>query len=252
MPDFVKFINQSDKPFDFHQNNRKRILQPGEDAIVPWGLAVTLFGHPGMVNVAPRNERQAMYRKVRSKFNYTDGLVPPEALEQGIKDPEAWWEVIRPQIVVFDIETNERVYMIIDDPDGNHASPGPASTTGASDMAALMNQIQVLTAQVNKMAAAQVAQQPAPAQGNTQSPTPTADGPDAESGESAFTIPVPSAPPIPTEDNGASVPLDLTAIMAGVNEAGVPVAGVPSASPDDPQAVPTGDVPPKMPPRPGQ
>lgn len=239
MPDFVKIINKNTKPFDFHQNNRKRVLQPGEDAIIPWGLACSLFGHPSTLNVHPRNERQKLYEKVRGRFNYTLGIVPPEALDNGITNSEEWWEVIRPKIDVFDIENNEQIFMVIDDPNGDHMSQPPQQSAGSTDIEILMQQIQTLTNQVHKLTAAQQSEMPsASTGGGSQAPTPTADGP------TAFDIPVTQPVPQPAEDSDSAVPLDIAGLAAAV-------AAQASPSTDDPQAVPSGDTPPKMPPRPG-
>lgn len=254
MPDFVKIINKNDKPFDFHQNNRKRVLQPGEDAIIPWGLACSLFGHPSTLNVHPRNERDKLYQKVRSRFNYTLGMVPPEAHEQGIRNPEDWWEVIRPRIDVYDIENNERVWMVIDDPTGEHMSQPPKSVSGSADIAMLMQQIQVLTNQVHKLTQQQQAQ-PGPSSAGTQSPVPTADGPLPTADQGGFDIPIVHPQPTPDEDSDAAPSLDLASLAAQVaaqaGQSGGQGAPVRDASADSPQAVPSGDIPSKMPPRPG-
>lgn len=252
MPEFVKIINKNTKPFDFHQNNRKRVLQPGEDAIIPWGLACSLFGHPSTLNVHPQNERDKLYNKVRARFNHTLGMVPPEAMEQGIRDSEQWWEIIRPRIEIFDIENNEQIWMVIDDPDGQHMSQPPKQTAGSEDIAVLMNHIQSLTAQVHKLTQQQTSNIPDPASsGGSQAPTPTSDNPainpamENGSPDSAigFGIPITHPDVMPSEDS--DVPptfnnLDLASIAAQAQ-----------VSVDDPQAVPSGDTPPKMPPRPG-
>ena len=228
--EFVKIVNKGTKPFDYHHNNQKVIIPPNGDRIIPWGLACTLFGHPSTLNVHPVNERDKVYAKVRAQFNYTLGILPPEAYEAGIRSSDLWWEHIRPQIEVYNMDTNERIFMVIDDPRGERSSSAPEQVAGTADIAALMQQINRLQSQVTQLTHQQTSQVPDPAAGTTQSPTPTAD-----------------AAPEPSID-----PNELQQAILDASEdvpATVPIAvgaGVPSADPHSTDHVT------RLPPRPGK
>jgi len=202
MPDFVKLVNENDVPFDFHQNNAKRVINPGEDVIVPWPIAVTLFGHPNIPNIPPANERSKMYEKIRARHNYSEGL----------KEPGRDWDAVRPRVSVWDLETNEQVIMLIDDPSGEHAGAvAPQKPIGKEqDMEALQRQVAALTAQMERMAMKANAAPSSPGAGNAASPTAVEDGP-GETARSnpaiddAFQIPTADDNDIPTADDPQAV-----------------------------------------------
>ena len=180
MPDFVKLVNVDYKPFDFHQNNVKRIVAPGEDVIVPWPIAVTLLGDPRIPDIPPANDRTKTYEKIRARHNYSAGL-----------QTEDEWDALRPHIEVYDIENNTRIFMLIEDPAGEHMSAAPTPTAKQTDAEALQRQIEVLTAQVAKLVTASQAAPEQPGAGTTASPTAVADSPGAPSPEidSVFNLP---------------------------------------------------------------
>lgn len=169
MPDFVKLVNKGQQPFDFHQNNAKRVIEPGGDVIVPWNIAATLFGDPNIPDIPPVNERTRMYGKIRARHNFSNGLMT-----------ESDWEDLKPDIGVYDIENNGEIIMLIDDPEGNHMggfTPSPAPSK-QNDVEALQRQIAALTAQVERVVGQQNAAPTPPAEsGTSTSPTATADGP---------------------------------------------------------------------------
>ena len=200
MPDFVKLVNESHQSFDFHQSNAKRIIAPGEDVIVPWPIAVTLFGHPNLPNVAPANERTRMYEKIRARHSFSAGLQTEED-----------WFAMKPSITVWDIENDQQVVMLIDDPEGIHSASAPdfKAASKEGDMGAVMKQIATLTKQVERMAAKdnQVPQEPAA--GNSDSPTPIEDGPgttQATDLDDVFKLPMAGDDdPIPSADDPQAV-----------------------------------------------
>lgn len=200
MPDFVKLVNNGDKPFDFQQNNQKRIIESGEDVIVPWNIAATLFGDPNIPDIPPVNERSRMYAKLRARYNFGAGLMSDDD-----------WDRKKPNVKVFDLETNSEIIMLLDDPKGEHMgtftpSKAPSKQT---DVDAMQRQIAALTAQVERLVNQQVASpSEASGSGTSNSPTVTADGP----GQDA-----------PGSD------ID-------------PVFDLPTATDDDPQATPVGEI----------
>jgi hypothetical protein len=197
MPEFVKLINEDTKPFDFHQNNAKRIIQPGEDVIVPWNVACTLLGNPNIPDIAPANERTRMYKKLRQRYNFGDGLMQEDV-----------WESKRPKLRVFDIEDDRQVIMLIDDPDGDHLgafNPNKGAINKQTDMDALQKQVAALTKQLERLAGNAQSAPSEPASGNTDSPTAVADGPGEVSIDDVFNIPTAGEDDIATADSPQAV-----------------------------------------------
>lgn len=200
MPEFVKIINEDNKPFDFHQNNAKRIIEPGGDVIVPWGIACTLFGNPNVPDIPPANERTLQYKKIRARYNYGDGLHSPEH-----------WEARRPKVRVFDLEGDREIIMLIDDPKGEHLgefNPNAQSVNKQTDVDALQRQIEMLTKQVTRLVQRDQAGPTANAPGTSNSPTAVEDSPgQGEDGiDSVFNIPTASDDDTATVDNPQAVP----------------------------------------------
>jgi hypothetical protein len=212
MPDFVKLVNKSNQPFDFHQKNVKRIVEPGGDAIVPWDMACTLFGNPAVRNIAPANERTKMYEKLRARHNFSVGLQTAET-----------WEEIRPRCMVYDLETDSEIVMLLDDPLGQHAPDAARrqqSTNQNSDVTGMQRQIDALTKQITRLVSQSTAVPAESASGSTASPTAVADGPGA-----------PVDPGFP----GADGNIDDVFALPTDDE-------LETATLDDPQQVPVGEM----------
>lgn len=116
---FVRLVNKGEQDFDFHQSNQKRILPPGAEVMVPWDLACSLFGDPTTVDSPTDQARARSLKQSRGLFNYEMGKMTAEE-----------WEERRPKVEVYDVETGNRVYMVLEDPDGVHAGNVP----GGPDM----------------------------------------------------------------------------------------------------------------------
>lgn len=168
MPQFVRLTNRDSKPFSFMLNNEKRVIAPDADTMVPWNVACSLFGNPGVLDVHPQNARAALYKKVCGFHGFQNGFMNEED-----------WEQIRPKIEVYDVETNERIFMVIEDPDGmNRPDFGPAAASNVNELASLQSQVAALTSQIAKMTQAMASQLPPTASGGSNSPTATADSHD--------------------------------------------------------------------------
>lgn len=201
MPQFVRIVNTDDRPFDYHYRNQKHVVSPRADTVVPWDCACSLFGDPAIVDTPRNKDRTRVYKQVRGLYNYEDGT-------ERVED----WEARRPHIEVYDLDTNERIYMVIDDPKGLMSNPdlGAKSST---DVEFLTRQIQQLTSLVMSMQAQDQARQRIA--GQTIVPSDDAPG----DTEDAFTIQFPDQ-----SDQGATA--------------------------DSPQAPPVAEDAPKLAPRP--
>jgi len=198
MPQYVRLVNENIRPFDFMQQNARRIVPPGGEAIVPWDLAVTLFGHPRLPNHPPQYERTKAYERIRARHNFSSGLQQEEE-----------WEMTRPHVKVIDLEDNTHIVMLIDDPEGTRQPEStPTASNATMDVSILQQQIAALTAQVSMLVNKQIANQSEPAAGNTESPTAVQDTPGVQA-PSAFDVTpaAPAAPATATADVPQAVPV---------------------------------------------
>jgi hypothetical protein len=185
MPQFVRLVNTDDKPFDYHYRNVKHIVRPLGDTVVPWDCACSLFGDPSLVNTPKDPARQRVYKQVRGLYNYEDGVDTAES-----------WEQRRPHIEVYDLETSERIYMVLEDPEGLASNPDLA-VKSSNDVEYLTRQIAQLSSVVMQLQAQQQANQRAEGQTHI----PSVDTPDANAGvPETFSLPVPD-----DSDAGATV-----------------------------------------------
>lgn len=221
---FVRMINVGTKPYDFHQANKKRILQVGEEAMVPWDLATSLFGDPFTTDTPKEPARTRAWQQASGIHNFT--TVESEAKSRGIPTEE-YWDSIKPNIQVFDVETNERIYMVIEDQDGTKTNGVQPQLNEVLNQVALQQQIADLQRTVASLVQLQLAAvQTTTATG--QGEMVTQDGPgqsataDAGPG-SAFDLPTPAeagadAPPVstsvPSEDIPQTVPSGSTGKLA--------------------------------------
>jgi len=144
MPEFVRIVNVGDRPFDFHHNNVKKRIPPGLEMAVPWALATSLFGDPFAVNLPKKPDRTDSIRRARMNFNYELGMESIESFHARI-----------PKFEVYDMETGQRIYMLLEDPEGEHrgdyVSPDYDSTDRVSILQAqvemLMSQLQTVLTQ---------------------------------------------------------------------------------------------------------
>lgn len=188
---FVRLVNQDHRPFDFHQMNKKRILQPGDEVMVPWDIATTLFGDPSTTDTPLDQARTRVHKQARGQFGYEDG---------GMTNEE--WEAKRPKIEVYDVETGQRIYMVIEDPDGAKFSGVPAPDELATNAAGLQDQIARLERQVQQLVQLQLQNAPA-SQPQGASPLPSQDAPEVPlTGGGAL----PLAQDVPGEDLPQATP----------------------------------------------
>lgn len=142
MPQFVKLVNENPTPFDFHHKNKKKIIPPYGDAVVPWDLACTLFGDPYLLDDGKNNDRTRVAKQVKGNFGFMSGMMTAEE-----------WEVTRPHVAVYDLENGERIYMLLEDPEGLHSLPDQAEVDNSDQLAFLTRQVAQLTAAIAAISA---------------------------------------------------------------------------------------------------
>lgn len=236
---FVRLVNEGDRKYDFHHQNKKRTIEPGAEVMVPWDIACTLFGDPALIDTNKDQARTRVWKQCAGIHNYSEGNMDEET-----------WELIRPKIAVYDIESGTRVWMILEDRDGIHAgmNPSPGAVDADMHQAALMSRVSQLEGMLAKTLGLLTQMQAQTAITGQQvvasqdaGPTvvaPTQDGVpgsfpafaptvgDAPNGQPTITGPSEDAPPPPV---APAVSTEPTSIPKG-------------GQPDTPQAVPTGKL----------
>ena len=138
---FVRLVNKDKRPFDFHQSNQKRILKPGAEVMVPWDVATSLFGDPASVDTTTDQARTRAWKQSRGQYGYVTG---------GMTQDE--WEELRPKVEVYDVESGDRIIMVIEDPDGtNSGHATPQMSADSLTTRALEDQVAVLSRQLEQV-----------------------------------------------------------------------------------------------------
>lgn len=161
---FVRLVNKDHRTFDFHQNNKKRYIQPGEDVMVPWDVATSLFGDPFTTDTPTDQARTRAWSQSSGMHGYIVG---------GMTNEE--WEAHRPKIEVWDIESGERVFMVMEDPEGQKASGFRPRTASESNESFLLSEINGLKQQLSVLVGALTAQAQGDAVPEGQGPFPSSD-----------------------------------------------------------------------------
>lgn len=151
----VKIVNTSpDKPLHIaHDSKSDLTIPPGKHAIVEQEYATIAFGNPGARNEGVNRVRESELKKLYTRYGYYPGLHPQEAWQGTAPNPDPDTVDAHPTIgplcpsfEVYDMEDN-RIYMILDDPEGTRANPVSVEHDFDPDM--MSNQ--ALSAQVQRL-----------------------------------------------------------------------------------------------------
>lgn len=113
MLDIVKLRNVGDTAYIAkHDRYGEIVVEPGKDRIVPLAVALVCFGNPGARNMRNNPLRDLELRHIKLYHGFAEGLQPDSD----------WEESVCPKIEVYDVETDERIWMVHDDPTGEKAS----------------------------------------------------------------------------------------------------------------------------------
>lgn len=198
--ELIRISNKGRRPFDFMHRNQKKIILPGDSMIVPFDLAASLFGDPRTKDMNGDNARKKVYDKVRGHFGFAPGLQSEEE-----------WQAMRPNLTFEDVETGEKVLMLVDDPFNQNAIVSGTEKAEANDRAAERSQMEQLMAQVATLTQTIAnMQQEASTPGNSSSNTPTDDSapPQAASLEEQLGNAVSESELTPGDDTPPEVPSD--------------------------------------------
>lgn len=156
MPQYVRLVNKDTKPFQFFlPGGHERIIAPGGDAMVPWGTACSWLGDPTLIDMPKDPQRTRCHSQVRGYYGYQVGI-----------ETTAEWEARRPHVEVYDVETGDRVYMIIEDPEGK-ITQNLDLDASMGEQEVMQRQIALLTQRLNELAAQTTATPAATPEGQT-------------------------------------------------------------------------------------
>lgn len=150
--DILRVVNLDDFAHTVKWNSRRYVLQPGKDTFIPGAAVFTWFGDPRATATyqslvdeegVPQfiADRKSEIRRLRIK--YGAGIAGDEYSFDGVATPnvEVW------------TADGERVWTVLDDPDGDHVSPSPATAADENSMRALLaaqqRQIELLREQMD-------------------------------------------------------------------------------------------------------
>lgn len=164
--DLVTVRNTGTKPLVLkHDLLGDTTIQPGKDRIVPVKLATSSFGNPAAVN-DPRNRlRDVEVSSIYTRWGFYPGMMSDSAwsgvgTEAGT-DPPKQIGPLCPQAECYDLDGN-RVWMIHDDPTGEHRDSASGATITPSIEARtaveMQSQIDTLSRQLQAMVNAQGSQ----------------------------------------------------------------------------------------------
>lgn len=116
--DFVRIKNIGDKDFYATFDSKPYGAKAGETFTAPFEAAIVWLGDPNLLD-----------NPDRARFDRTEELQRIQArygAYKGHQEYDRMW-YNRPQLEVWTLDDDERIFMVADDPDGKHVSP--ASTT---------------------------------------------------------------------------------------------------------------------------
>lgn len=105
---YYRIVNEGDTVFQASYDNIPYYIEPGADAVVPYGFLVTHFGNPNAIDDGRNNHRRAEYERIRTLY--------------GAYDNDELWEENRPRFKVVTM-AGDPVPTVVDDPTGANISP---------------------------------------------------------------------------------------------------------------------------------
>lgn len=206
----VRVRNVGSVPFSSGFANNTYTIAVGAETIIPYDAAVLWLGDPNSRDLdGTRRNRLAEYTRLRTKYGaYAD---------------ETSWDKNKPKLEVYDLDGN-RLYTVVDDPEGLESSPAPAQSTPTlvqEQMDRMAKELELLRGLLMQKLAGgdgnaetgkgEVNEVPAPPQGEvlsapattSQSPSPSSAAQSAPSAPTPATISQDSPTKIPTGPTGA-------------------------------------------------
>lgn len=146
----VKVKNLGEETFDIPHKGEVATLDPGKEVVVTWEAACSAFGDPALRNTPSHAARAERYELLRAQWNFYKGF-DVEDEKTRAKHPHgedrSSWELKKPRVEIRTVDTDETIYMLIDDPKGEKVNPEVVSGFTGLDVT---NQAQT-TAQIEEL-----------------------------------------------------------------------------------------------------
>jgi hypothetical protein len=147
--DLVRVVNTGDEPIVL-RGNTKYTIPVGNDRIIPFTEAASWFGDPRLRNEGRDQMRTMAWRQIQNLWGYTEGMMYLRDrwdVTKGFKT----WDEFKPSVECYDMDSN-RIYFIIDDPEGEFPFGGPQLIDPAyTDTEALQRQMKLMEQQMAQM-----------------------------------------------------------------------------------------------------
>lgn len=139
-----------------HDREGDVLIKPNSSRIVPLHVAAVNFGNPAARNEGKNRLRDAEIAHVQTWWGFYPGMYPDAAWTDRVMLPnvlpETWVGPCCPPCEVYDLESKERVWMVHDDPHGEHMlSQGVIDNSVGSDERFLHARISQLEAQLQQL-----------------------------------------------------------------------------------------------------
>lgn len=180
----VRLHNDGETAFNDRYGGQRYIINPGQDAIVPWEAMSLWLGNPDFVDIDKKQRfRTDEYHRLRVRYGAHDDATRGITADQ-------MWENHKPAISVYKLD-GEQVITVVDDPLGSHLTP--QTQTVAEN--------QLLRTRMEEMAAQMAAMQAQMDTLDRQEAATTASDARADAPKRQA---VPAKPPAPDPESGAT------------------------------------------------
>lgn len=141
-PSVIRIRNNGEKPYKDQYASTTYVVPPGGENVIPWEAALLWLGDPRLLD----DERHGFFARaeelqrvlIRMGSHGLDGRNLSEA-ERAIED--------RPSLEVYDIDNN-RIPMLLDDPDGENVVPASFVKGEKDDLFAELDKVKAYQAQL--------------------------------------------------------------------------------------------------------
>jgi hypothetical protein len=164
MLDLIKIVNKGDTPLVLRHDGKGHVtIDPGKFRILTVDYAHIHFGDPRAVDAGKDKARTTEFEHARTTWGFYPGLMPEAAWEgRAVNNEGETVGPYKPQVECYDLEDN-RVFMVIDDPDGSmQAQLTGIPTMDQSDQVernAMAQQLAAQQKQINDLSALVLMQQ---------------------------------------------------------------------------------------------
>lgn len=135
--DMCRVVNKGKTEFSATYANNRFVIKKGKTAVVPRDAVNLWFGDPDTrddPNDRSRYYRTAEFARLRIKYGVYDGVPGRQTMEEA-------WEERTPKVEVYDLDDN-RLYTVVEDPEGLESAPAPTPSRMELNLAAQLEDME--------------------------------------------------------------------------------------------------------------